>query len=234
MCFHAFKRNTNKCLTGSIPSLGGRLLTCSFCHLQFQSLSNAWPSQKTITSAGEISGSLSFWAFGCWLFKWRSTFLQYFFNSPRPNPFDPGTLYYGCPSEIGFYTAVAFTFVVEFTFVWNIQFSPVYWAELILFFIVPPSIIMWVGFNTWQEVLLSMGLGVGAVTLFVLAVRFYFMHELPFMLSCAPWTWFSCVDTWIQTRQGQAETEYIRRCAARIKRLVPRPTGPRVLRDSLY
>lgn len=173
---------------------------------------------------------------GFWLlaFQMALYILQYFFNSPRPNPFDPGTLYYGCPSEIGFYTAVAFTFIVEFTFVWNIQFSPVYWAELILFFIVPPSIIMWVGFNTWQEVLLSMGLGVGAVTLFVLAVRFYFMHELPFMLSCAPWTWFSCVDTWIQTRQGQAETEYIRRCAARIKRLVPRPTGPRVLRDSLY
>lgn len=173
---------------------------------------------------------------GFWLlaFQMALYILQYFFNTPRPNPFDQTRVYYGCPSEIGFYTSVAVTFIIEFTLVWNIRFSIVYWAELILFLIVPPSILIWVGFNTWQEVLLSMGLGILAITLFVLAVRFYFMHELPFMLSCAPWTWFSCVDTWIQTRQGQEETEYIRRCSAQIKRLVPRPTGLQWLLHSLY
>ncbi len=167
-------------------------------------------------------------------FQFALYILQYTLNAPRPNPFDPSRIYYGYPSEIGFYTAVFVTFVVEFTFVWNVQFSVVYWAELILVLIVPPSIIMWVGFNTWQEVLLSMGMGVAAITLFIIAVRFYFMHELPFVLNSAPWTWFSCIDTWVQSRRGKEETEHVRKCLEQTRRLVPRRTGLPWLLDSLY
>ncbi len=175
-------------------------------------------------------------ALGCYLFVFQMIIyiLQYVINTPRPNPFAPSQVYYGFPSEITFYTTIFVTFIVEFTLVWNIQFSVVYWAELLLCLIVPPAILLWVGFNTWQEILLSFGIGTGCVTLFITMVRLYFMHELPFLLNCAPWSWFSCVDTWIQSQQGQAETEHVRKCLEQIRHLEPRPTGPGYLFRSLY
>jgi hypothetical protein len=173
---------------------------------------------------------------GFYLCFWQGLLyvFQYALVMMRPNPFDPTSIYYGVPSEIGFHTAAFVTFIVEFTLVWNIQFSVFYWAELILMGVVPASILIWSGFNSWQEVLLSMGLGVGAITIFIIIVRVYLRDQLPFILNTAPWTWFSCIDTYVQTKEGREQTEHVRTCMEQIERQLPRRTGLGWLLHRLY
>ena len=175
--------------------------------------------------------------FGLYLSFWQLILyiLQINFNMARQNPFQPqGPIYYGFPSEVGFYVAVFVTFIMEFTLVWNVVFSWMYWSGLIMCILVPSVVLTWFQFNTWQEVLLSMGCGFLATTIFILALYFYIKPELPIWLNTIPFTWFSCVDTWIQTREEQEETERVRQCYASIDRQLPRRRGLGRLLHSLY
>jgi hypothetical protein len=160
---------------------------------------------------------------GLYLFFWQ--FVLYIFqitlNMPREDPFHPGMIYYGYPSEVGFYTAVFVTFIVEFTLVWNVRLSVMYWMCLIVFCAAPCLVLVWFTFNTWQEVLLSMGVGVIVTSVYVIVARLYFFYHMPILLNSAPSTWLGCVDTWIQTTPEQhAETEYVRECFTSIDRLL--------------
>ena len=151
-------------------------------------------------------------AFGMWLFFWWLflTIFQIALNMPREDPFHPGEVYYGFPSSVGFYVSVLTVFVIEFTFVWNIQFSRLYWIGLYLCIIMPAIVLCWFQFNTWQEVALSMGWGTLVTTGFIALLYYGLAPQLPILINTAPCTWFSCVDTWIQSKEGQAVTEEMR------------------------
>lgn len=161
--------------------------------------------------------------FGFWLTFWQAALwvFQIAFNMARVNPLDQATAYYGFPSMAGFYVAVLGSFVIEFTFVWNIQFSWTYWAALFLWWICPGVVLVFTTYNTWQEVVLSLGWGVLVTTIYVLVLRFYIFYELPFYLNSEPFTWFSCVDTWLQSAEQQVECERIRLALAGARRKEP-------------
>lgn len=154
--------------------------------------------------------------FGGWLFLWWLilSVLQISLNMPRMDPFHPGEYYYGFPSSIGYYVSVATTFVFEFTYLFNIRFSRMYWLGLYLFAALPSIILCWFQFNSWQEVLLSMGLGALVTTVYLLFYYYVLLENVPVLLNTSPFTHMSCVDTWTLSNAGKAEAERIKMMAA--------------------
>jgi hypothetical protein len=63
--------------------------------------------------------------------------IQGFIATPRQDPFNPGSIYYGFPSQPGFYVAVVVTFVFTYTFAWNVTPSHVEWAGIYIFLLAP-------------------------------------------------------------------------------------------------
>jgi hypothetical protein len=176
--------------------------------------------------------------FGLYLTAWQFILyiLQYTLAAPRASPYDPtGTaIFYGYPSEVGFYTAVLVTFVFEFTFARNIAFSFTYWSALFATAVFVPGFLIWCGFNTWQETLLSVGLGVFSVTLYILVVWIYIIDDLPILLNSSPWAWSGTIDTWLRSDIQIKATEDIASCLVQIERQEPRPRGCGWLWHSLY
>ena len=150
--------------------------------------------------------------FGGWLFLWWLilSVLQIALNMPRADPFHPGEYYYGFPSSIGYYVSVLTTFIFEFTYLFNIRFSRLYWLGLYLFAIVPSIVLCWFQFNTWQEVLLSMGLGCLVTTMYLLFYYYALLENVPLLLNTVPFTYMSCVDTWTLDDKGKMEAERIK------------------------
>ena len=165
--------------------------------------------------------------FGMWLLVWWFTLaiLQLSINLARPDPFNPADVYYGFPSSVGYYSSVIAVFIIEFTFMWNIIFSRLYWMGLYLCLIVPSIVLCWFQFNSWQEVLLSMGLGALVTTMYIAILYGCLTPIIPILINTPPCTWFSCVDTWVQDKEGQAATERLRRRFEEILEPHSDPTG---------
>lgn len=151
--------------------------------------------------------------FGAWLFVWwiGLTILQIAMNMPREDPFHAGEIYYGFPSSVGFYVSTLIFFVIEFSYLWNIQFSRMYWIGMYLTLIGPSVVLCWFQFNSWQEVALSMGLGLIVTTVFILFYYYCIVQHIPLLIVSEPFTWMSCVDTWTQDDRGKWATEQMRR-----------------------
>ena len=175
-----------------------------------------------------------------YLVAWQGVLylLQWTLAAPRPSPFDPtGTaIFYGYPSETGFYTAVLVTFIVLFTFAVNAAFSPLYWAGLVAVLAFVPSFLIWCGFNTWQETAVSVGLGTLSITFYILCLWFLVKDSLPITLNSVPWTWTSTIDTWLRSEEQIQATDDIAACLERIRtQRAPRPRHAiGWLWDSLY
>ncbi|MBX9636410.1 MAG: hypothetical protein K2Q45_02525 [Nitrosomonas sp.] len=151
-------------------------------------------------------------AFSAWLFFWWLflTLVQVVLNMTREDPFHPGEIYYGFPSSVGFYVGAGVAFIIEYTFLWNVLFSRMYWFLLYLVVIIPSITLCWFQFNSWQEVAVSLGGGALVTTLFVVALYYVVVPLLPILLNTTPCTWCSCVDTWLLTDAETKLTEDLR------------------------
>lgn len=149
---------------------------------------------------------------GLWLCTWQlSLYLfQYGLSWVRPNPFNLTGIYYGFPSEIGFYVGFGATFVIGIAVVLNIAFNWIYWAGLFVVVIGPAIVLCWFEFNVWFEVLFSMLLGSAITILFLVIMIYGIKPELPIILNSEPWKTFSCVDTWLLDERGHQQVEVVR------------------------
>lgn len=151
-------------------------------------------------------------AFGFYIFFW--SFLLYIFQAAlarvRTDPFCPAVLTYGLPSSGAFYVAASGTFMVCMAIAMRFWYNWSNTLYLVIWWLVPPGVLIWVGYNTWHEVLLSVSLGVLATAAFFVIVWKWTARDMPFVLAQAPWSWFNCVDTWVQTQDQQDQAEEIR------------------------
>lgn len=156
-------------------------------------------------------------AFATYLFLWQwSLYIwQLTLERMRSHPFCPPVQAYGFPSIAGFYVAAAGAIMVSLPFLLGVSYSWFRWVTAMLLWGAPPTVLIWVGYNTWDEVLLSMGVGAFAAIMFVFAVHLHVRHILPYLLNTPPCTWLNMTDSWIQTK-GQ------RRLYKKINALVQR------------
>lgn len=151
--------------------------------------------------------------FGKWLLVVQLILyiFQVRFNLQRPDPYCPEILTFAYPSTAGFYVASGVTYIVGFSFLWNVVLSWVYWVTVLCLFALVPSVLVWFVYNTWYEVLMSVLVGIITTLAFLLWVRFYLLDMVPFLLQQAPWTWLSCTDTQIMLPAQERLLEQIER-----------------------
>lgn len=161
---------------------------------------------------GRVGKQFTLVAFGLYLFFWQFALyvLQTALRVQRPDPFCPSMLTDGFPSGAAFYTAVAGSTIVALMWLLHFWLSPVSYVMLGLWWVGPPAVLVWFGFNAWQEVLLSLCMGILATGAYFFTLHFVLRDMLPYVLNQAPWTYFGCLDTWIQTDRGRARTEEVR------------------------
>jgi hypothetical protein len=151
-------------------------------------------------------------AFGMYIFFW--SFALYIFQVAlamvRPDPFCPAVLTYGLPSSSAFYVAASGTFMVCMAVAMRFWYNWTNTLYLLVWWFVLPAVLIWVGYNTWQEVLLSASLGGAATVVFFFAVWKLAINDMPYLLQQPPWSWFNCVDTWVQSQAQQDQSEELR------------------------
>lgn len=151
-------------------------------------------------------------AFGYYIFFW--SFLLYIFQAAlsvvRVDPFCPAVYTYGLPSSGAFYVAASGTFLIAQAIAMRFWYNWTNTIWLALWWLLPPAVLIWVGYNTWQEVLLSASLGIVATVIFFVLVWKLAIRDMPYLLQQAPWSWFNCVDTWVQSQAQQDQAEELR------------------------
>lgn len=162
---------------------------------------------------GRVGTQFALFAFGCYIVFWQFVLyaIQASLHVQRPDPFCPLLLTDGFPSSIAFYTSIGGSLVLMIS--WMLDFAPSWmtYAKIAALFFAPPFVLLWFGFNVWQEIVISLCLGVIVTFGYFLTLRYYLVDLMPYMLNLPPWTWFGCVDTWVQSEEGQAKTERIRK-----------------------
>jgi hypothetical protein len=156
---------------------------------------------------------ITVWQFALWI-------LEVALSDQRFNPFKPTATYYGFPAEIAFYLYVFLSFVLVYTLCWNITVPWMWWAFFWIVLWFPCAVLVFFELHTWREVVMSAGWGT-LVTLSYFFILWRAMPDLPQYINCVPWTWFYCIDTWIQDDEGQDETERVRQDCIRISKEHP-------------
>lgn len=158
--------------------------------------------------------------FGLWLTVLQPVLyiVQGTFNIQRPDPYCPDTFTFAFPLSEAFYIAALATFIIMFTYCWNIVLPWLYWFVLICFIIGPPGILCWYTYSTWAETLLSLGMGALTSIVFVVFVRFLILDDFPLLLNQRPWTWLGSIDNYAMTTAAQEESERVRIVLKRLER----------------
>lgn len=167
---------------------------------------------KTGTTVDRWGRQFVLVAYGFYIFF--CSLLLYIFQAAlavvRVDPFCPAVLTYGLPSSAAFYVAGAGTFMVCMAIAMRFWYNWSNTIYLAVWWLVPPGVLIWVGYNSWQEVLLSCALGMLATIIFFLLVWKLAIHDMPYILLQPPWSWVNCVDTWVQSQAQQEQAEELR------------------------
>ena len=161
---------------------------------------------------GRVGKQFTLVAFGLYLFFWQFVMyvLQTALHLQRPDPFCPLMQTDGFPSGAAFYTGAGGT--AAFMLAWLLEFSYSWLSFLWLavWWLAPPLALVWLQFNVWQEVLVSLGLGVMASVSYFLVLWFYLRGVLPYLINSQPWSGMGCLDTWVLDDKGAERAENLR------------------------
>lgn len=151
--------------------------------------------------------------FGWWLFLCDPALylFQVALNSVRADPFCPVLQTYAVPSSVAFYVAATVSFMLLLAWKKRFWYAPLNMLWLVLWVGSPPAVLVWFGINTWQEVLVSMILGAIVTWIYMEIVFRFAVHYMPYLLVQAPCTFFSCLDTLVQSDLQQIKSEQLRR-----------------------
>jgi len=143
--------------------------------------------------------------------------LQQTLGTVRPHLIYPSTLTYGYPSLPAFYVGVGGAWIIGQMFFMGVRYGIIRWIMVGGWWLIIPGVLVWFGFNTWQEVLISLLTGVFFTVIYLLAVAWYLKPFIPWIVNSPPWTWVGCVDTWIGTRAQQRQARQVEECVAQAK-----------------
>lgn len=136
--------------------------------------------------------------------------LQIAMHQLQPDPFCPGVMTYGFPALPPFYVGVCIAMTLLLPVFLEFSYGVISGVSILsCIWIAPPAVLVWFSFYSWQQVALSLGIGLLVTLLFVLMYRFWLLPLLPYVLNVAPASTLGLVDTWFQTDAQQLETRRI-------------------------
>ncbi len=118
------------------------------------------------------------------------------FRVDRPNPVCQEYHTYAMPSIQLYYAAALLTFVIACSLYRRSVLSVFSWVFLYLLGILPAALLWWVSYNTWWEILLSMGLGVMATLLFCTVAVLFIVPSMDVIRNMDIITWFGYTDNY--------------------------------------
>lgn len=135
--------------------------------------------------------------------------LQFAVRDLRADPFCSSITSASFPSSTTFMVVAVISFFVMSTYVQNAVFNWRYWIWALVFFILPPSVLIWVQYNVWWEVLVSAVLAVAANVGFLIWLHVCVKPQLPYILNTAPCTWFSVQDSILMNEEQKILTDQL-------------------------
>lgn len=115
----------------------------------------------------------------------------------RPDPICQEYHTYSFPSIESFYIAALVTFLIGYSVFWNVRQKWSLWLTVFIFFIVPPTVLVFFSFNVWYEVVISLGIGVIATFLFIIFLYVYIQENSPYYLNIFPLNWIGYKDDYL-------------------------------------
>jgi hypothetical protein len=147
--------------------------------------------------SGKYGVEFIVYLYSTWL-SWGALFLyimQSAFRVMRHDPYCPDQTSLAYPSMEAFYTGSLVTYIILFTYLWNIPLAEMYWVVLFGLLALPPLILVWFTYNTVYEVLVSTLMGIAFTCVFLVAIRFFFVRYFNVLMKQRPWCWLSPVNT---------------------------------------
>ena len=138
------------------------------------------------------------WQLGLWS-------IQLYIHQDRPNPICQEYHSYAFPSIEAFYVAALVVTLVGYSVVYGYRHPIGAWLLLVFAFVAPPATLVFFAYNTVAEVLVSMGIGIVAAVIFVIAVAIYIRPATPYIINSWPLTWLGYTDSWIDPDTSRGE-----------------------------
>ena len=131
---------------------------------------------------------------GLLVFEFIIWCVQVIVDDIREDPWCHGQRYYAVPNMEIFYVWCLGWILVCFYFIWKWKFGWVNWVLLIIWFILPPAILIWTDNLAFWEVLISIGSAILAGSLFVFGFKNRICPMLPNIITTWPATMFGLKD----------------------------------------
>lgn len=133
--------------------------------------------------------------------------LQISMQQLQADPFCPGLMDYSFPAFAPFWIGICITLTAVLPWTMGFRYGFLNAMTILTFiWITPAAVLIWFSFFTWQQVLLSAGIGVLITLIFVFIMITYMVPLMPFILTQAPATWFNLTETWFSTPAQQQYT----------------------------
>lgn len=172
-----------------------------------------------LTLLAVVTNQFMYWALGWYLHGVQLLlwFVQLNLQIDRPNPLCQEYHTYAFPSIEAYYIGAVVTFIIVYSRVWKTGLSLYVWAILVATTVIPPIILVFLAYNQWYEVLISMAVGAVASIVIIIMFWVYIYDALPYIQNVFPFSWAHFQDSyiWTNSEKEHEKVERIRRCLAK-------------------
>lgn len=146
-----------------------------------------------------VTGQLLYSLFGWYLHAIQLILwvIQINLSIDRPDPLCQEYHTFAFPSTEAFYIGAIVAFIVGYSIAWRQKQSILTWISLFVLFVAPPTLLVFLSYNLWYEVLISIVIGCFASSLFIILLWVYISDDTPYLLTIVPFSWLHYKDTLI-------------------------------------
>lgn len=161
-------------------------------------------SVLTFVTSQFIFVFLAWYLHGIQLLLWA---IQLYLRVDRPNPLCQEYHTYAFPSIEGFYIGALAAFIIGYSLRWHVKQPWYVWVTILVFFVAPPTVLVFLAYNRWYEVVISLLIGIVTSSIFIIILWVYIYDTIPYLKYVVPINWLHYKDTYICTNKN-----YDQRC----------------------
>lgn len=124
---------------------------------------------------------------------------QYYFQYARPNPICQLYHTWAFPCMEAMYTGAIIGGFFAYAYFWSVRQSWISWFCIYCFAVLPPFILVYIGYNVWWEVVFSWGFGFLSAVAFVIVTYYFLKPKMHYLKLFFPLFIFGYQDTFIKS-----------------------------------